>query len=53
MKLPCPLRTLGTCGLASSVLCMIGGFAKMPALIGAGGAVMVAGNLYAMSVKKV
>lgn len=41
------VRVLGFCGLVASALAAAGGFMNMPALLGASGAVMFAGNVYA------
>lgn len=41
-------RMLGLCGLVASTLSMLGGFCHLDALIGAGGVVMLVGNVYAM-----
>jgi len=43
-----PLRVLGLCGLASATLSAIGGFANTPMLLGAAGAIMVFGNVFAL-----
>ena len=42
-----PVRVLGICGLIASALAALGGFANLPVLLGASGAVMFVGNLYA------
>lgn len=42
------VRVLGACGLAASLCAALGGFFDRPALLGAGGAVMFLGNLYAL-----
>lgn len=41
-------RVLGICGLVAASLAAVGGFANVPALVGASGAVMLLGNLYAI-----
>jgi hypothetical protein len=46
-----PVRVLGIAGLISSALFTVGSFAGAPWLMGVGGAVMFAANLYA-AVKK-
>ncbi len=42
------VRVLGICGLVSAVLAMLAGFFDTPFLLGVSGAVMTAGNLYAI-----
>jgi len=43
-----PLRFLGACGLASSLLSAVAGFCHLPFLLGCAGLVMTAGNVVAM-----
>lgn len=42
------VRMLGVCGLLSALFSFAGGFLDRPGLIGAGGLVMIVGNVYAM-----
>ena len=43
-----PVRVLGACGLMASALAACSCFLGVPILLGMSGAVMVAGNLYAL-----
>ena len=43
-----PVRALGAAGIIAATLSSIGGFANTPSLVGAAGAVMLVGNLYAL-----
>lgn len=51
MKLPCPVRTLGACGLIAAALTALGGFIDRPGLVGASGAVMMVANVYCIARK--
>jgi hypothetical protein len=44
-----PVRVLGTCGLASAAFSTLAGFFNFPALLGVAGALMLAGNAYAIA----
>lgn len=46
--MPSSVRVLGICGLTASAFAAAGGFLDKPALVGASGAVMLVGNLYAI-----
>lgn len=48
VALPSSVRVLGTCGLVAALLATGAGFFDLPILLGLSGAIMVAGNLYAM-----
>lgn len=48
MKAPSAVRVLGACGLVAAALASTAGFLNVPVLLGLSGAVMVAGNIYAM-----
>lgn len=43
-----PVRALGAAGIIAATLSSVGGFANAPSLVGAAGAVMLVGNLYAL-----
>ena len=42
------VRVLGLCGLLSAILSAAAGFLEIPILLGAAGATMVVGNIYAI-----
>jgi hypothetical protein len=42
------IRVLGLAGLLSAACSCLGGFAHIPELVGLAGAIMIAGNLYAL-----
>lgn len=52
MRLPCRVRVLGACGLASAGLMALAGPTHRPDYLTAAGVLMVLANLYALLVKE-